>query len=85
MATTKAPSEQAEMCAERVQAGFEAYRPCEVVHLRRICPSFSLPALRFRPPQHIVLLLHEMDSKREWNGRFGTQVTKTLSFRVRPP
>lgn len=42
-------------------------------------------ALRFRPPQHIVLLLHEMDSKREWNGRFGTQVTKTLGFRVRRP
>lgn len=35
-------SVQAEMCAEWVQAGFEAYRPCEVVHLRRICPSFSL-------------------------------------------
>lgn len=35
-------SVQAEMCAEWVQAGFEAYRPCEVVHLRMICPSFSL-------------------------------------------
>lgn len=57
-----------EMCAEWVQAGFEAYRPCGVVHLRRICPSFSLPALRFRPPLHIVLLLHEMDSQTrvEW-------------------
>lgn len=59
-----------EMCARSAhrQAAFESYRPCGVVHLRRICPSFSLPALRFRPPLHIVLLLHEMDSQTrvEW-------------------
>ena len=56
-----------------------------VVHLRRICPLFSLPALRFRPPLcTLCCCCMRWTPKREWNGRFGAQVTENLSFRVRP-